>query len=307
MYKAIVPIGFLFLPIVAITTDSLAGRLGQSGAIVGEGNDPIKIVLTSPRGGWSVDRMVKVSGSLSDPTVNPVTISINGDRYLIRTVNGEFQRKFPVCTGKNVITVQAANKNGTFKKEKTFFSKTEAVALMAILTSDTDNVYTDLHVYEPLTDLKDPLVNIETGHEHVFWAQTQSKSGGNFYLNEQSGDFDQPGFGPYLYTHRSPPLGIYRIDANYWPSGDKAHVLATLNLALFAGTPKEVRKSIRAPLVVPGETLTLAFVRIDKNQMGYIYAPLRDPKPTTTHIWPQWVIDYKPRQKSNPGGFGEGD
>src|SRR5256885_36267 len=39
---------------------------------------------------------------------------------------------------------------------------------------------------------------------HVFWANTASPSGGTFFLNEQGGDFDQPGYGPYLYIHGAP-------------------------------------------------------------------------------------------------------
>ncbi|MCC7404918.1 MAG: hypothetical protein IT288_11030 [Bdellovibrionales bacterium] len=289
------------LLVLVLTPVAFGARSKDSGAVVGTGTAPITIDLSSPKGGWTVDRMVSVKGRVSDATVNPVTISINGDRYLIRTVNGEFSRKFPVTSGKNVISVQAANKAGTFNFAKTFFAKVEPVPLVTVLTSDTDNVYTDLHIYEPSADLTDPVKQSENKTEHVFWAQTQSQTGGNFYLNEQAGSYDQPGYGPYLYTHRSPPLGIYRIDANYWPSGDKAHVVATLNVVLFGGTSKEVRKTVRNPLVMPGETVTMAFVRIDKNQVGYIFAPTMDPKPRDESVWPKWVINYNPRQKSSGG------
>lgn len=282
----------------AISIPCSAARSKDSGAVVGSGTDPIQITIQSPKGGWTVNRMVKVQGSVSDSTVNPVTISINGDRYLIRTTNGNFSRKFPVTAGKNVLSVQAANKAGTFRVAKTFFAKVNSVPLLAVLTSDTDNVYTDLHIYEPAANLTNPVEQSKSGSEHVFWAHTQSKTGGNFYLNEQAGSYDQPGYGPYLYTHKSPPLGIYRVDANYWPSGDKAHVVATMNVVLFGGTSKEVRKTIRNPLVMPGETLTMAFVRIDKNQVGYIYSPTADPKPKDNSIWPQWVLDFKPRKAS---------
>ena len=75
-----------------------------------------------------------------------------------------------------------------------------------------------------------------------------------FYASgrEQGGDFDQPAYGPYLYIHRAPPKGVYLVATNYWPSGDKAHTVATLNLALFEGTPNEVRRMVRVPLATPG-------------------------------------------------------
>ncbi len=121
---------------------------------------------------------------------------------------------------------------------------------------------------------------------HVFWANTESPSGGTFFLNEQGGDFDQPGYGPYLYIHRAPPHGVFAITANYWPSGDKAHTLATLNVSLFEGTPNEVRRKVQIPLATPGTTRVLAFVNVTGEGRGQIYIPGQDPKPTDPS-WPQ--------------------
>ena len=59
------------------------------------GPKPPVVTLTAPSGGWTVDRMLKVEGTVSDASVNPVTVSINGDRYLMRTFNGRFSREFP--------------------------------------------------------------------------------------------------------------------------------------------------------------------------------------------------------------------
>lgn len=170
----------VFLFLIFLSQESLATRNRASGAVVGDGSEPVVITISSPKGGWTVDRMVKVEGSVSDRSVNPVTISINGDRYLIRTTGGQFSRKFPVTAGKNVLSVQAANKSGTFKAAKTFYAKVNAVPLLAVLTSDTDNVYTDLHIYEPGADLTDPVKESKSRHEHIFWAHTQSKTGGIF-------------------------------------------------------------------------------------------------------------------------------
>src|SRR5512141_1498276 len=85
----------------------------QSGKVLGTGETAPVITLSAPAGGWTVDRMVLVEGRVSDATVDPVTVSINGDRYLLKTVNGAFQRKFPVTSGKNAIVVQGVNRGGT--------------------------------------------------------------------------------------------------------------------------------------------------------------------------------------------------
>lgn len=287
----------IFLALLALSwiTGQPAFGARQSGKILGTGEVAPKIELTSPAGGWTVDRMVMVAGNVNDPTINPVTVSINGDRYLLKTVNGSFQRKFPVTAGKNSIQVQGSNKKGATKTERTIFAQVSPVALFAVLTSDTDGVYTDLHIYEPPADATDLKTAGKDANVHVYWADTKSPSGGQFYLNEQGGDFDSPGFGPYLYTHTAPPLGYYRVDVNYWPSGDKAHTVATLNLVLFGGTPNEIRRAVKFPLVKPGETQTLAWVRVDKGQQASIYLPTLEEKPKDEKVWPKWVVEFNRR------------
>ena len=121
----------------------------QSGVPIGEGTTLPTIHISRPTGGWTVDRMLSVEGTLSDPTVDPVVLSINGDRYLLRTQDGHFNRKFPAASGRNVVTVMATNRGGTARAQASAYADIPAVPLKAILTSDTDGVYTDLHIYEP--------------------------------------------------------------------------------------------------------------------------------------------------------------
>lgn len=276
-----------------------------SGKLMGDGKELLKIELSDPKGGWTVDQMVTVSGKISDTTVDPILVNINGSRYLLRTFSGEFNRQFPVTSGKNTIIVQGTNKAGTVKIERSVFAQVPPTPIMAILTSDTDGVYTDLHIYEPKPGLTKPLTESETQNEHIYWARVSSPSGGKFYLNSQGDNFDQPGYGPYLYTHKAPPIGLYRIDINYWPGGDKAHTVGTLNVTLNGGKPDEIQKLIKAPLAKPGETVTLAWIRVDKGGKTYLYAPGTDRKPTTHEIWPQWVLDHVP--KIDNSSYEDGD
>ena len=157
----------------------------DTGVPIGKGKQKATITITAPTGGWTIDRMLRVEGSVSDVTVDPVTISINGDRYLLRTSGGRFQRSFPAASGKNVVTVIATNQAGTVTKQVTTFGQVPSVPLRAVLTSDTDGVYTDLHIYEPTDDsVVNDLVNVQK-MAHVYWANTESPSGGTFFLNEQ--------------------------------------------------------------------------------------------------------------------------
>lgn len=260
-----------------LAADPQAQKPRQGGIPIGQGTEKPVVHLTAPAGGWSVGRMILVEGTVSDPTVDPITLSINGDRYLLRTQRGRFSRKFPAAAGKNVVVAMAQNRGGTGEAQVTCFAQVPPVPLKAVLTSDTDGVYTDLHIYEPTADSVGPDGRLRLKHmAHVFWAHTASPSGGTFYLNEQGGDFDQPGYGPYLYVHRAPPRGVFLLAANYWPSGDKAHALATLNLTLFEGTPAEVRRLVRIPLATPGTTRVLTWVNVLGDGRAEIHVPGQD-------------------------------
>lgn len=256
----------------------------QVGVPIGQGTTLPKITLTAPAGGWSVNRMLLVEGTVSDPTIDPITLSINGDRYLMRTFNGRFSRKFPAAAGKNVITVMATNQAGTATAQATTFAKIPPVPLKAVLTSDTDGVYTDLHIYEPTKKTSGTTLD-PSSFAHVYWANTESPSGGTFFLNEQGGNFDQPGYGPYLYIHRAPPRGVFAITANYWPSGSRAHTVGTLDLTLFEGTPNEIKRAVKVPLATPGTTRVLAFINLLDSGRALLYVPGSDPKPTDPR-WP---------------------
>lgn len=281
----------------------------QQGVPIGKGTKLAKVTLTAPSGGWTVDRMMLVEGTISDTTIDPVVVSINGDRYLMRTNNGRFSRKFPAASGKNIVTVMATNQAGTARSQVTTYAQIPPVPLKAILTSDTEGVYTDLHIYEPtdssVTKDADGLKLDGSKMAHVYWAETASPSGGTFFLNEQGGDFDQPAYGPYLYIHRAPPKGIYLIATNYWPSGDKAHTVATLNVALFEGTPGETRRMVRIPLATPGTTRVLAWINILGDNQAEVYVPTADPKPTGP-TWPK-NLDEAAKTVSSGNEGGEGD
>jgi uncharacterized protein YfaP (DUF2135 family) len=290
--------------LVLVVASLLSGSPRQTGVPIGRGTTVPTVKITAPAGGWSVDRMLLVEGTISDTTVDPVLVSINGDRYLMRTSGGRFSRKFPAAGGKNVVTVTATNKGGVGKAQVTTYAQVPPVPLKVILTSDTDGVYTDLHIYEPSDKtLKADGTVDASAMEHVYWANTESPSGGTFYLNEQGGSFDQPGYGPYLYIHRAPPKGLYLVATNYWPSGDKAHTLAFLNLVLFEGTPQEVRRVVRVPLATPGTTRVLAWVNIVESGKALIHVPSSEPAPIGEG-WPSNLEAAAEALKASAGSEG---
>jgi len=287
----------LALALVAAPPEAVRPR--ESGVPVGRGTVLPVVTLTSPPGGWSVGRMMLVEGAVSDATVDPITLSINGDRYLLRTFSGRFSRKLPAAAGKNVVTAIATNRGGTASALVTCFAQIPPVPLKAVLTSDTDGVYTDLHIYEPTASSLGPDGRILLKKmAHVFWSNTESPSGGTFFLNDQGGNFDQPGYGPYLYIHRAPPRGVFLVATNYWPSGDKAHTVGTLDLTLFEGTPSETKRRVRVPLATPGTTRVLAWINVLGEGRADLYVPGQDA------LGPGWPpnLDEVARELSRSGG-----
>lgn len=257
------------------TSEDVAARRGK--VIGGTGSEAPTVTLEKPAGGWTSNMQVEVAGRCSDTTADPVEANINGTRYFIRSAGGAFSRKYPLAPGKNTIIVECRNPAGVGRASTTVDAVINPIPLKVVLTSDTDGVYTDLHIYEP-------------DGRHVYWADTRSPSGGIFYLNEQSGSFDQPGYGPYLYVHTAPPIGVFRIDTNYWPGGAIQHTLASLDVVLNEGLPSESRRRIKKPLARPDETQTLAYVVIRPNQApAKIFIPGQDPDSQM----PEEVKEYK--------------
>jgi uncharacterized protein len=250
--------------------------------IGGEGTELPVLTLTKPEGGWTTSMQLEIAGNCSDPTADPMVVNINGVRYYIRTAEGAFSRKFPAARGKNTVTVECANQAGVARATATVEAVINPIPLKVVLTSDTDSTYTDLHLYEPDTT-------------HVYWAKTHSSSGGIFFLNDQDGSFDRAGYGPYLYVHPAPPVGVFQIDANYWPGGAVQHTLATLDIITDEGLASESRRRISRPLARPGETQTLAYVVIrGNNQPPQIFVPGQD----ATSDMPPEVADYKQKLKT---------
>lgn len=235
------------------------------------------LTLEQPDGGWSSSMMIPVKGHCSDTSVDPIEININGTRYYSRNNNGDFGRKFPAAPGKNTIEVVCANSHGAARINQTIQSVIAPIALKVVLTGDTDDVYTDLHIYEP-------------DGTHVYWAQTNSPSGGIFFLNNDGEGFDSVGYGPYLFVHPTPPMGVYRIDTNYWPGGAVQHTLATLDVVLNEGSADEIRTRVRAPLAHPDETRTLAYVVVRPNRAPVkVFVPGQDSESSM----PEEVKAYK--------------
>ena len=262
----------------------ILARRGQHPPASAQAEAPA-LTLSQPAGGWTSGMQITVAGTCSDPAADPIVVNINGVRYYVRNANGSFSRAFPAAKGKNSVIAECANSAGVAKASATIEAVTAPIPLKVVLTSDSDGVYTDLHIYEP-------------DNTHVYWADTNSSSGGIFFLNSNGDSFDQAGYGPYLYVHPAPPVGVFRIDTNYWPGGAVQHTLANLDIILDEGLPTESRRRVQKPLARPGETQTLAYVVIQGNRLpAKIYVPGQDAE----RDMPAEVRDYIKHEPKREG------
>lgn len=276
---------------IGTTSDDPDVLVRRGTELGGKGDKKPIITLTKPQGGWTTGMQMDVAGTCSDGTADPIVVNINGVRYYIRATNGAFSRKFPAAKGKNVVIAECSNKAGTARASATVEAMINPIPLKVVLTSDTDSAYTDLHVYEP-------------DQTHVYWAETNSPSGGIFFLNSQDGSFDQAGFGPYLYVHPAPPIGVFQIDANYWPGGAIQHTLANLDIITDEGLPTENRKRVTRPLARPGETQTLAYIVIrGNNQPPQIFVPGQDADADMPKEVKDYKKTFKPKTEEENGAF----
>lgn len=251
------------------------------------------LTLTKPAGGWTSAMQVTVAGTCSDPKIDPIVVNINGVRYYIRAENGSFSRAFPAARGRNTVIAECANEAGKASASATVDAVIPPIPFKVVLTSDTDSVYTDLHIYEP-------------DKAHVYWAETHSPTGGIFFLNQEGESFDKAGYGPYLYVHPAPPVGVFRIDTNYWPGGAVQHTLANLDIILDEGLPTETRRRVQKPLARPGETQTLAYVVIQGNrQPAKIYVPGQDAEREMPAEVKEYIRQGEPKREGEQGGGAE--
>jgi uncharacterized protein YfaT (DUF1175 family)/uncharacterized protein YfaP (DUF2135 family) len=278
------------------TPSTVPDVLSRRGKIIGgTGTTAPTLTLEQPTGGWTSSYMLEVKGQCSDATADPIVVSINGVRYYLRPNGGVFSRKFPAARGENNVTVECVNKGGTATVSRTITGVMPPLPFKVVLTSDTDGVYTDLHLYEP-------------DGTHVYWASTNSPTGGMFFLNEQGDSFDQPGYGPYLYVHPAPGVGVFRIDTNYWPGGAVQHTLANLDIITNEGLPSEARRRVRRPLARPGETQTLAYVVVQPNGLPVkVFAPGQDDPKDKPEEVARYQREIEPKLREGSSGDGGGE
>ena len=191
------------------------------------------VSITSPSGGWTTNRVVKISGSVSDTALRLGRICVNGSDRPLPLRGGSFDISLVLSPGLNVIEVTAANAAGEGRAKVSLFAKVPKIDLRVVLSWDTDGTDLDLHVLEP-------------DGEESWYQHRETKSGGSLDVDVTDG------FGPEIYTQANAQPGEYTVSVDYFSDHGHAQTEVRVDVLLWEGTDREVRETFYKMLTRTG-------------------------------------------------------
>jgi uncharacterized protein YfaP (DUF2135 family) len=180
-----------------------------------------KVVISSPAGGQSSERMIKVTGTISDTEIQKAYIVVNSSAYLFDVSGGNFSYDLILAPGENIIQVIAENEEGIGQDSLIVYSQVPKVDVKVVMTWDTATDI-DLHVIDP-------------SGEETYYSSKESKIGGKLDRD------DTDGFGPETFTLSNAMDGKYIVKTKYY-GGSQGQTLVKITVVLFEGTPNESRQ-----------------------------------------------------------------
>jgi uncharacterized protein YfaP (DUF2135 family) len=197
-----------------------------------------QVIIASPLGGWTSERIVTVSGEVHGEGVDFVTLVLNGVSQRIRVEGNNFSRQQVLAPGENVISVYAENKAGVGADTVFVNSSAPRKDLRITLTWDTNGTDMDLWVTEP-------------SGEKCFYSYKETKIGGSLDTDVTDG------YGPETYTLSRCVKGSYKVEVHYFggkePTLCKEPTFCKVEIVKKEGTSQEERTVYKFLLRHPGE------------------------------------------------------
>lgn len=198
-----------------------------------------KVVLTSPAGGWSSERIVKVAGTVDDPSLTRATLVVNGAPKGLTVAGGRFSTQVALSPGENTVQVVAASAGGVGTAAVTVLSQAPPKDMKVLLSWDTDGTDIDLHVVDP------------TGTE-TYYGNRSSSIGGVLDQDVTTG------YGPETYTLANAVDGTYQVRVKYYSDNGKPQTFVRVDVILHEGSEREERLTFRGVLEKTGEVVQIA-------------------------------------------------
>ncbi len=201
------------------------------------------IQITSPRGGWSSERIITVQGE-TDLDVKFVTLIFNRIPLRLPVKDGVFSRDLVPGPGQNSILVEAVTGDQVFTDNVEFYSKAPYKPLKIILMWDTDETDVDMHVIEP-------------NGEECYYGHSNTSTGGSLDVDIVNG------YGPEIYTRSTPLKGEYTIRAKYYSDNGYPQSMVTVYVVIGEGTENEKIIKREAMLTKTGVTIEVDTVTVE--------------------------------------------
>lgn len=199
---------------------------------------PLRVVIESPRDGWTDERVVRIAGRVEGLDQGRVAVVLNGIEGTVALQGGRFGIDQVLAPGWNGIAVEAQSGARRARATRSLFADVPRKDLRITLTWDTGATDIDLHVTGP-------------DGEMIFYSHKQGAAGGSLDTDVTTG------FGPETYTQADAPSGTYRVMAHYFGAATAAPTRITVTVVRHEGTPAEVREVHRGVLLAPGEKVPL--------------------------------------------------
>lgn len=201
-----------------------------------------EVRITSPKGGYTSERIQKIEGIVDVPGLNRATLVINGIPQTIPLSNKRFSINIVPAPGNNLVELQA----GGLSSRVSFFAKVPGRDIKVLLTWDTPTDV-DLWVIDPKGD-------------KCYYANPSIPSGGNLDTDVTTG------FGPETFTMAKAMPGKYTVQVQYYSSGESPATRVKLYVIMYEGTPREQRKEFSFVMTLPYQVYHIAEFNIDADE-----------------------------------------
>lgn len=199
--------------------------------------------ITSPAGGWSSERIITITGTVSDTKITRITLVINGSAQGVACADGQFSSGQVMSPGENHIQVIAQNADGVGSDSIIVYSRVPKKDLKVVLTWDTDGTDVDLWLTDP-------------NSEKCSYQSRETKLGAQLDTDVTSG------YGPETITLANAVKGSYQVEANYYGSHGQAQTRCRVTVILYEGTDREERSDYDLVLTRDGEVAKVAEILI---------------------------------------------
>ena len=185
----------------------------------------LSVTIDSPGGGFSNERIIELSGTITPADVDRVTLIHNGTAWQTLVHEGRFRQKLLTASGDNLFVVQAEKGSARAQASVTLYADVPKTDFRVFLYWDVvPDEFIDLWVHEP-------------GGEVCKWNNRQTKNGGVLY-DLYDGNI---GRGPQYYALDSAPAGEYGFSVHYYSKRGREPRRCFVDIVIFEGTDKEQR------------------------------------------------------------------